>query len=108
MAITMLKGDSYPIYVNLKQDGIPLDPAMIEDLEICVGDSFRYVYSADTVFYDGSKQMWYFWPTQEQTLASEGALEVYVRVKYPNLPVQVLGTKIGNIVIKNTNFTEVL
>lgn len=108
MAITMLKGDSYPIYVNLKQNGIVLNPAMIEDLEVCVGEDLRYTYSGGTVFYDGSKQMWYFWPTQEQTLASEGALEVYVRVKYPNLPVQVLGAKIGNILIKNTNFTEVL
>lgn len=108
MAITMLQGDSYPIFLNLKQDGNLLTPAMVADVEICVGEEIRYTLSGGTVYYDAEKAVWYFWPTQEETLGAEGAMDVFIRIKYPNLPAQLLGVKAGKIIFRGASFKEVL
>lgn len=34
---TIMQGDSYPIYIDLLQDGSPLKPHMIDDLAVYVG-----------------------------------------------------------------------
>lgn len=36
--MTIMQGDSYPIYFDLKQDGKVLTPEMVADVEVYVGD----------------------------------------------------------------------
>lgn len=108
MAITIMQGDSYPLFLNLQQDGQLLTPAMVEDLEICVGDALRFTKSEGTLNYDPSKKMWYFWPTQEETFEMEGIYDIYVRAKYPNTPPQVYGYKLDKIKVTDTQSEEVL
>lgn len=42
---TIMQGDSYPIYIDLLQDGSPLKPHMIDDLAVYVGKSLSKTYS---------------------------------------------------------------
>jgi len=85
MAVTIMQGDSYAIFMNLTQNGFVLTPDMINDLEVCVGANLRLSYSDDSVWFDDSTQRWYIWPTQEQTFGLEpGIHKVEIRVKYRN------------------------
>lgn len=108
MAITIMQGDSYPLFLNLHQDGKLLTPSMVEDMEVCVGDVLRFTKSEGTLGYDEAKKMWYFWPTQEDTFLMEGMYDVYVRPKYPNTPPQVYGYKVDKIKVIYTESREVL
>lgn len=85
MAITIMQGDSYPIFLNLTQDGMILSPDLLSDLEVYVGENLRLSYADGTVMFDTSTKRWYIWPTQEQTFAlEEGGNKVEVRPKYKN------------------------
>ena len=109
MAISIMRGDSYPILVDLKQDGISVTPDIISDIEVCVGDDLRFTYSEKTLAYDTVKKQWYFWPTQEETFAlQEGSYDVYIRIKYPNKPSQVYGFRIDRIRVSETLSEEVI
>lgn len=108
MAITIMQGDSYPLFLHLTQNGKLLTPQIVEDLELCVGDNLRYIYSEGTLAYDMSRQKWYFWPTQEDTFSMQEDCEVYVRIKYPNNPTMVIGRKVDKIKVKETKSREVL
>jgi hypothetical protein len=108
MAITIMQGDSYPIFLDLKQDGRLLTPEMISDVEISVGDVLRFTKSEGTLAYDSSRKLWYFWPTQEETMAMEGIYDIQGRIKYPNTPAQVYGYKLDRIKVNETLSREVL
>lgn len=85
MAITIMQGDSYPIFLNLTQDGMALSPDLLSDLEVYVGENLRLSYVEGTVMFDTSSKRWYIWPTQEQTFAlEEGGNKVEIRPKYKN------------------------
>lgn len=85
MAVEIMQGDSYAIFMDLTQDGNQLTPSMIDDLEVYVGESLRLSYLEDSVKYDSSSGRWYIWPTQEQTFAlEEGSNKVEIRVRYHN------------------------
>ena len=85
MAITIMQGDSYPIFLNLTQDGMVLSPDLLSDLEVYVGENLRLSYVEGTVMFDTSSKRWYIWPTQEQTFAlEEGGNKVEIRAKYKN------------------------
>ena len=85
MAITIMQGDSYPIFLNLTQDGMVLSPDLLSDLEVYVGENLRLTYVEGTVMFDPSSNRWYIWPTQEQTFAlEEGGNKVEARPKYKN------------------------
>ena len=108
MAITIMQGDSYPIYVNLNQDGKNLTPDMVEDLELCVGEIWNYRYSAGTLSYDFGRKKWYFFPTQEDTINAEGSHAIYVRPKYYGDPSEVYTYKIDRLTVVQTDCKEVL
>lgn len=83
MAVSIMQGDSFAVFLNLMQDGAVLTPDLLNELEIFVGDALRFSYSEGTVKYDSSSQQWYIWPTQKQTFdLEEGSYKVEVRVKY--------------------------
>lgn len=85
MAVEIKQGDSYAIFINLVQDGVTLTPAMVDDLELYIGDSTRFSYLESSLLYDSASGQWYIWPTQEQTFSmEEGTYTVEVRVKYKN------------------------
>lgn len=85
MAVTIMQGDSFPIFLNLVQDGAVLVPDMVDDLEIYVGEGLRFSYASGTVQYDNESARWYIWPTQENTFTlEEGSYKVEVRIKYKN------------------------
>ena len=112
-SVKMMQGDSYAVFVSLtmEQTGDPITPSMVSDIEICVGDSLlRKTYVSGEVMYDATQSLWYFVPTQEETLAMEpDSYEVQARVKFPNgsySPVK--GIKVGTIIILDANSSEVI
>lgn len=108
--MTIMKGDSYPIYIELVQDNTTLTPEMVAELEVCVGESLRKLYTQNEVMFDKSSGHWYIWPTQEETLAlNDGACFVIVRVKYKNEDLaEVKGMKVGVINVIDTFSEEVI
>ena len=108
--IKMMRGDSYIVFVNLTQQGNPLTADMVTDVEICIGDSLRKTYSGGEVGYDTLRNMWYFRPSQSETLAlEEGSYEVIARVKYsPYQDADVKGIPVGRIMMVDTHSQEVI
>ena len=108
--MTIMKGDSYPIYIELLQDDTILTPEMVAEIEVCVGESLRKLYSRNEVMFDQSSGRWYIRPSQEETLAwTESAYHVIARIKYANkdLP-DVLGLKVGRINVVDTFSKEAI
>lgn len=111
MTITIMQGDSYPIFIKLTQNGSALTSDLVDDLELYVGESLRMSYEDGTVKYDESSKRWYIWPTQEQTFAlEEGTHKVEVRPKFKNpSTTNVKGfTLDGKIKVKAATSREVL
>lgn len=106
----IMQGDSYPLYFKLTIDGDILTPHMISELEICIGNSMRKLYSKDEVKFDLDTNSWYIWPTQDETLEMEiGQHSVVVRIKYRNSTKnQVQGYQIGRINVIDTISEEVI
>lgn len=111
MNVKLMQGDSFPIFIHLTQGGYVLTPDMVDDLEVCVGDSLQLLYSSGEVHFYEPKQYWYIWPTQAQTFELEaGSNKVEVRVKYKNQELSgVKGyTLQDKIKVYDTESTEVL
>lgn len=105
----IMRGDAYPVYVDLKQDGKILTPDMISELEICVGTSLRKLYSDGGVRFDVDTSQWYIRLTQEETLRLPlGNLTVIGRIQYPEPKDDVIGIKLGTINVIDTNSRAVL
>lgn len=105
----IMRGDAYPVYVDLKQDGKVLTSDMISELEICVGSSLRKLYSDDSVKFDADSSRWYFQLTQEETLRFPVSdLSVIARVQYPEPNDDVIGIRLGTIRVVDTNSRAVL
>jgi hypothetical protein len=106
-----MQGDSFPIFTNLKFDGVPIAPELIDDLEISPASELLYSYSKGTLKYDETGKRWYIWPTQEETFSmKEGAHDVEVRVKFKNGDSSsVKGTILGDkIIVTPARSREVL
>lgn len=110
--IKMMQGDSYSLPVTLTVNGSPLNPDMVSEIEICVGEeiAIRKTYSEGTVNYDSKSKKWYIRPTQEETLNMEpGSYEVIARIKYKNEEISdVKGVPIGRMIITDTYSNEVI
>lgn len=108
--MTIMKGDSYPIYLELTLDDEVLTPDMIAELEVCVGDALRKCYTEKEVMFDYSSSRWYIWPTQQETLElPQGPYHVVIRIKYNNQDMEeVQGFKIGKIDVVDTFSEEVI
>lgn len=106
----IMKGDSYPIYIELLQDNMPVSPEMVAEMEVCVGESLRKLYSQNEVLFDAGSSRWYIWPTQEETLAfSDGPNNVIVRIRYKMGGKQeVIGMPVGRINVVDTFSEEVI
>ena len=106
----IMRGDAYPVYITLTQAGEPLTPDMISEMEVCVGRRLRRLYSAGEVKYDEEGQRWYIQITQRETLGmAPGPKDVVVRVKYQGTgDGDVVGVKVGDIIITDTTSEEVL
>lgn len=106
MAVKIMRGDAYPIGVDVLIDGAVAMPDMVEDVEISIGSQLQKRMSRNEVWYlDGQ---WYFRLSQEETFAMDDSCEVYVRVVLPNDPDHVIGQRAGIIVVMPTGSTEVL
>ena len=111
MAITIMQGASYRIFLKLAQNDVPLTEDLLDDLEVYVGENLRLSYAEGSVKYDKYSKRWYIWPTQEQTFGmEEGSHKVEIRVKYKNLnTINVKGhTIIDRIKVKSATSREVL
>lgn len=83
--IRLKRGESYPIFFDIKQDGITLTPDMIQDLEIHIGESFRKSYLGGGVFYSADRGKWYIFPTTAETNAfEEGTTPACAHIIYQN------------------------
>lgn len=88
----IMQGDSYPIPVEITQDGIAITPELVEEVEITIGTAVRKTYTGGGIAYE--EGMWYFRLTQEESFTLSGSDEVVVRVKYPQTN-NVVGAKVG-------------
>lgn len=106
----IMRGDSYPIYIELLQDNTILAPEMVAEIEVCIGESMRKLYSRNEVMFDQSSGRWYIRPSQQETLAwTESAYNVIARVKYANMDLpEVLGMNVGRINVVDTFSKEVI
>lgn len=77
----IMQGDSYPIPVDIMQDGVVVTPEMVEDVEITVGKAIRKVYSAGDITFENNT--WYFLLKQQETFSMSGSNDVVCRLKYP-------------------------
>ena len=109
-AVRMMQGDSRSLFVQLKLDGKPATPGMVSEIEITVGESLRKLQSSGEVMYDSASQLWYFIPTQEETLGMEpNGYEVQARIKLPNGQYSpVTGITVGRIIILSSQSKEVI
>lgn len=83
--IILKRGESYPIFFDIKQDGITLTPDMIQDLEIHIAEFFRKSYLGGGVFYSADRGRWYIFPTTMETSSFEnGIFSVCAHIIYQN------------------------
>lgn len=83
--ITIRQGESYPIFVNLTQDGSILTPDLITDMKLCIGDSFHKTYQSGGLAFDKASQRWYIKLTQDETMAmTVGVMVLCCHIKYPD------------------------
>lgn len=101
--MTIMQGDSYPIYIELTQEGNVLPPGMVAELEICVGEQLRKLYSEKEVCFDTESSRWYIHPKQAETLALQpSSYPVFARIRYQNAGTEeVVGLKIGQITVRD-------
>ena len=107
----IMQGDSYPIYIELSQDGGPLLPEVLDELEICVGEAMRKLMSDGGAQFDEDSNRWYIHPTQQETFALDAgrAYKVQARPRYKNsAPEQVIGVTLGWIQVEGSNSKEVI
>ena len=101
----ILQGDSYPIPVEIMQDGNIVTPEMVEEVEITIGADVRKTYSGGDVFYED--EIWYFLLTQADSFSLSGGYDVVLRLKYPGSS-NVVGTKIGKLSVEKADRKEVI
>ena len=108
--MTIMQGDSYPLYFELSLGGEVLAPDLVSEMEICFGEVLRKLYSQKEIMFDKDTNRWYIWPTQEETLAMPvGGLSVIVRVRYNNASMkEVQGFKVGRINVVDTYSEDVI
>ena len=70
--VTITQGESYPIYITLRQDGRILTPELVADVKICIGN-FHKTLSEGGVQFDAENQRWWIKPTQEETMSIPAA-----------------------------------
>lgn len=105
----IMQGDSYRVPIEITQDGVTLEPSMISDVEVCVGEAARKTYSGGDVVFDEDAGRWYIRLSQEETFSMNEDQEVMVRVKYRNTPyADVVGRRAGIINVTDTISKEVL
>jgi len=109
-AYKIMQGDEYPITVSLSQDGQVLIPDMVADLEITVADKLRYLFSRSTIGFDTAQNLWWFRPTQKETISLEpDGCAVIARVKYyGNIDFDVKGIPLGTLIVSAGNSKEVI
>ena len=101
----IMQGDSYPIPIDITQDGIVVTPEIVEDVEITVGTEIRKLYSTgDLRFEDGT---WYLLMTQRETFSMSGANEVVCRLKYP-VSGYTCGVRVGILNVIETSQRRVI
>lgn len=107
--VTLIQGDSYPISVQIIQDGIILSPDMLDDLEIIIPNVLSRSMKNGGLTFDSSVGFWYFRPTQQETLgANPNVYDVGIRTKYKDQPPSTKVTNIDKCRIKKGPFTEVI
>ena len=102
--MTIMQGDSYPIYIDLEQDGLPLTPDMVAEMEVTVGDNLSKLYSKGGVLFDEETDRWYIHPSQKETLTlpADQMHDVIVRIRYKgSIPEEVVGLKVGKITVRD-------
>lgn len=97
--MTIMQGDSYPIFIELTHSKSPLTPDMVEEIEVYVGETLRKLYSTKGVMFDETTSRWYIHPSQQETLNLEaGSHAVTVRIRYSGLNYEdVVGMNVGRI-----------
>ena len=107
--IKLHQGDSYGIPVLLIQDGAPLTPELVQEIQLTVGNQLHRSLSAGDLLTTATPGYYCFVPTQAETLAMKpGTYDVAVRVKYRDAVPWVNVEPIGRVTILEGAFhTEI-
>lgn len=101
----IMQGDSYPVPVEITQDGVMVTPEIVDDVEITIGKDIRKLYSTKDITFESDT--WYFLLTQQETFSMSGSYEVICRLKYP-VTGYTHGIRIGNLSVTEIEQKEVL
>ena len=111
----IMQGDSYSLRFTLTlNEETNVTPDMVSEVELCIGNDegaeIRKTYTAGEVWYDNSVGKWFFRLSQENTLGMDpGSYGIIVRPKFKSdVNADVIGVKIGNVVIIDTYSEEVI
>ena len=111
----MMQGDSYALPFRITINGTTdITPDIVSELELCIGNDdtveVRKTLSAGGVWYNESLKRWFFRLSQQETFGIDpGTYDVIVRPKFANgADSDVIGIKIGRIMITNTQSEEVI
>ena len=96
--MNIMQGDSYPIPVEITQDGIVITPEMVEDVEVTVGKTVRKTLSGGGVTFEDNT--WYFLLSQEESFSMVNSQRVIVRLKYP-VTGYTLGIRAGTLSVED-------
>lgn len=98
-----MQGDSYSIKIKISQDGLPLTPEMVEEVEIAIG-SYIKKYPGEVSYLDES---WLFPVSQKESFAMMAVPQpCQLRVKLAGG--DVFGTDMGSIDVCDSLSKEVL
>ena len=107
--MNIMQGDACNVPIKITQNDVPLDPAVVADLEVCIGTGIRKTLGDGEVSYDEESALWYIRLTQAETFAMEGTQEAFVRIKYHGEPyADVIGRRAGVVNVMDTTSEEVL
>lgn len=94
----IMQGDSYPIPVDITQDGVAVTPETVDEVEITVGTEIRKLYTTGGVTYENGA--WYFLLTQQESFSLTNQQTVIVRLKYPGTG-YTLGIRAGMLSVED-------
>ena len=111
----IMQGDSYAIpFVITLNEKTSITPDMVSEIEVCIGaddvNAVRKTYTSGGIWYDTIAKKWYFRMNQEETLSMDpGGYNAIARVKFNgDSNADVIGVKIGSIVVNDTYSEEVI
>lgn len=104
--LEMMQGDSWPLEFKLKLNGQVLSAETVEKVELSV-DGLHKIWPNGGLEHNPETGAFAFWPTQEESFALRGQINVQARAKLKDRGM-LIGFDLGTIQMINSQSKEVL